>query len=88
MIKLYYNHRSDTDSIVFDMDPNPSEVTVGTKVIAHWSGLSAMLPGIVDRQEGSKYFVLYDDGDKAFNSIQQIRILKPPLYFGKFELTQ
>ena len=65
------------------MDPNPSEIEIGSKVIAHWSGLSAMLPGKVDRKEGDKFFVLYDDGDKAYNRIQQLRILKPPLYFGK-----
>lgn len=65
------------------MDPNASEITIGTKVIAHWSGLSAMLPGVVEQAEGQKFFVLYDDGDKAYNTLQQIRILKPPLYFGK-----
>lgn len=65
------------------MDPDPSEIVIGTRVIAHWSGLSAMLSGKVEKKEGEKYFVLYDDGDKAFNRIQQLRILKPPLYFGK-----
>ena len=65
------------------MDPNPSEIEIGSKVIAHWSGLSAMLPGKVEKKEGDKYFVLYDDGDKAYNRIQQLRILKPPLYFGE-----
>jgi len=74
--------RSDNDCVVFDMDPNPSEIEIGSKVIAHWSGLSAMLPGKVEKKEGDKYFVLYDDGDKAYNRIQQLRILKPPLYFG------
>ncbi|XP_065053913.1 band 4.1-like protein 5 isoform X2 [Rhopilema esculentum] len=74
--------RTDEECVVFDMDPNPSEVEIGSKVIAHWSGLSAMLRGTIEKKEGEKYFVLYDDGDKAYNRIQQIRILKPPLYFG------
>lgn len=33
--------------------------------------------------EHGKYYVEYDDGDKHHNTIDQLRILKPPMYFGK-----
>ena len=66
------------------MDPNPNELKIGTRVIAHWSGLSAFLPGNITKIDGGKYHVLYDDGDRGTNRIEQMRILKPPLYFGKF----
>ena len=65
------------------MAPNPNEMKIGTRVIAHWSGVAAYLPGRVMKIEGTKYQVLYDDGDKLANRLEQMRILKPPLYFGK-----
>ena len=83
VFNVFLSDRNDKNAVVFDMDPDPTEITVGTKVIAHWSGLSAYLPGIVARIEGNKYYVHYDDGDKGNNSLQQMRILKPPLFFGK-----
>ena len=66
------------------MAPNPNEIKIGTRVIAHWSGLSAFLSGTVSRIEGTKYDVLYDDGDKGTNRLEQMRILKPPLFFGRY----
>lgn len=65
------------------MTPNANELKIGTHVIAHWSGVSAYLAGTIAKIEGAKYHVLYDDGDKGSNRIEQMRILKPPLYFGK-----
>ena len=56
----------------------------GTRVIAHWPGLPAKLSGKVIGIEHGKYYVEYDDGDKHHNTIDQLRILKPPMYFGKF----
>lgn len=64
------------------MDPNPNEIKIGTKVIAHWSGLSAYLPGTVTKIESNKYHVLYEDGDRGTNRVEQMRILKPPMFFG------
>lgn len=58
-------------------------VSPGTRVIAHWPSLPAKLAGKVIGIEHGKYYVEYDDGDKHHNSIDQLRILKPPLYFGK-----
>jgi len=74
--------RNDTDALVYDMDPNPNEIKIGTKVIAHWSGLSAYLPGTVTKIESNKYHVLYEDGDRGTNRVEQMRILKPPMFFG------
>lgn len=74
--------RSDENALVFDMDPNPNELKIGTRVIGHWSGLSAFLPGNITKIDGNKYHVLYDDGDRGTNRIEQMRILKPPLFFG------
>ena len=55
----------------------------GSRVIAHWPSLPAKLAGKVIGIEHGKYYVEYDDGDKHHNTIEQLRILKPPLYFGK-----
>ena len=52
-------------------------------MIAHWPGLPAKLSGKVIGIEHGKYYVEYDDGDKHHNTIDQLRILKPPLYFGE-----
>lgn len=52
-------------------------------MIAHWPSLPAKLSGKVIGIEHGKYYVEYDDGDKHHNTIDQLRILKPPLYFGK-----
>lgn len=52
-------------------------------MIAHWPSLPAKLSGKVIGIEHGKYYVEYDDGDKHHNTIEQLRILKPPLYFGK-----
>jgi len=65
------------------MAPNPNEIKIGTRVIAHWSGVAAYLPGAVTKIESNKYQVLYDDGDRLANRLEQMRILKPPLYFGR-----
>uniref|UniRef100_T2M5L9 Band 4.1-like protein 5 n=1 Tax=Hydra vulgaris TaxID=6087 RepID=T2M5L9_HYDVU len=76
------HERTDETSLVYDMNPNANEIKIGTRVIAHWTGLSAFLAGTVTKIEGDKYHVFYDDGDKALNRIEQMRILKPPLFFG------
>lgn len=61
-------------------------ILLGSRVIAHWPGLPAKLAGKVIGIEHGKYYVEYDDGDKHHNTIDQLRILKPPLYFGKLSL--
>ncbi|CAB3983607.1 Band 5 [Paramuricea clavata] len=76
------HERDADDCVVFDMDPNPEDIQINTRVIAHWSSISAYLSGTVIKIEGQKYYVHYDDGDKGWNSIRQLRILKPPTYFG------
>ena len=67
--------------IVFQ--PRHCRVFIGSRVIAHWPSLPAKLAGKVIGIEHGKYYVEYDDGDKHHNTIEQLRILKPPLYFGK-----
>lgn len=52
-------------------------------MIAHWPTLPAYLAGKVIGMEHHKYYVEYDDGDKHHNEINQMRLLKPPVYFGK-----
>ena len=79
--------RKDEEALVYDMAPNPNEIKIGTRVIAHWSGVAAYLPGAVTKIEGAKYHVLYDDGDRLSNRLEQMRILKPPLYFGELLLS-
>lgn len=76
------HERCDEEALVYDMAPNVNEIKIGTRVIAHWSGVSAYLPGAVTKIEGNKYHVLYDDGDRSSVRLEQMRILKPPLYFG------
>ncbi|XP_031568493.1 uncharacterized protein LOC116303153 isoform X2 [Actinia tenebrosa] len=74
--------RTDPECVVFDQDPDASEIQIGTRVIAHWPTLPAYLSGKVIGMEHQKYYVEYDDGDKHHNSINQMRILKPPIFFG------
>jgi len=74
--------RADEDALVYDMDPNPNDIKIATRVIAHWSGVAAYLSGSITKIEGNKYHVLYDDGDRGTNRLEQMRILKPPLFFG------
>ncbi|KAJ7369786.1 hypothetical protein OS493_036429 [Desmophyllum pertusum] len=74
--------RTDTECVVFDQVPEISDLEVGSRVIAHWPSLPAKLSGKVIGIEHGKYYVEYDDGDKHHNTIDQLRILKPPLYFG------
>lgn len=74
--------RSDPECVVFDQIPEISDLEVGSRVIAHWPSLPAKLSGKVVGIEHGKYYVEYDDGDKHHNTIDQLRILKPPLYFG------
>ncbi|KAL9965994.1 hypothetical protein ACROYT_G023999 [Oculina patagonica] len=74
--------RNDTECVVFDQVPEISDLEVGSRVIAHWPSLPAKLSGKVIGIEHGKYYVEYDDGDKHQNTIDQLRILKPPLYFG------
>lgn len=77
------HERDASDCVVYDMDPNPEDIEINMRVIAHWSSISAYLSGNVIKIEGQKYYVHYDDGDKGWNTIRQLRILKPPTYFGK-----
>lgn len=74
--------RTDETALVYDMDPKLEELDVGTRVIAHWSGLSALLPGRITKIDGKKYYVHYDDGDQGTNRIEQMRVLKPQLFYG------
>lgn len=74
--------RTDPECVVFDQVPEISDLEIGSRVIAHWPGLPAKLSGKVIGIEHGKYYVEYDDGDKHHNTIDQLRILKPPLYFG------
>lgn len=74
--------RSDPECVVFDQTPDVNDLEVGSRVIAHWPGLPAKLAGKVIGIEHGKYYVEYDDGDKHHNTIDQLRILKPPMYFG------
>lgn len=76
------HERDAKDCVVFDMNPNPEDIEINMRVIAHWSSIVAYLSGTVIKIEGQKYYVHYDDGDKGWNNIRQIRILKPPTYFG------
>lgn len=75
--------RSDPDCVVFDKDPDPLEIQVGTRVIAHWPSIGAYMAGTVIDVNGNKYHVEYYDGDKRHNAINQMRVLKPPVYFGE-----
>lgn len=74
--------RTDPECVVFDQVPEISDLEIGSRVIAHWPSLPAKLSGKVIGIEHGKYYVEYDDGDKHHNTIDQLRILKPPLYFG------
>ena len=65
------------------MSGSPLFLSPGSRVIAHWPSLPAKLSGKVIGIEHGKYYVEYDDGDKHHNTIDQLRILKPPLYFGR-----
>ncbi|KAF1743808.1 hypothetical protein MXB_4602 [Myxobolus squamalis] len=80
------HQKNTTDGILYDSSPDPHEVLIGTRVIAHWPGISNFLPGNVNSIDGAgtfaRYLVAFDDGDTHWNNIDQIRLLKPPMYFG------
>ena len=77
------HERSAEDCVVYDKDPATEDIVINMRVIGHWPGIPAKLSGTVIKIENNRYYVHYDDGDKGWNSLAQIRILKPPLYFGK-----
>ena len=77
-----HERNEDGVNVIYDMPPNPDELEVGTNIIAHWSGVPAYLPGTITKIEGERYHVLYDDHDQGVKKIEQIRVLKPPRYFG------
>lgn len=80
--------RDVNDAIIFDSDPDPSDIEIGTRVIARWPGIDSYLPGKIEKIEGSanftRYYIHFDDEDYHWNNIDQIRLLKPPNYFGMF----
>ncbi|KII66851.1 hypothetical protein RF11_11798 [Thelohanellus kitauei] len=59
---------------------------IGTRVVARWPGISNYLPGNISsidvKENSTKYLISFDDGDNHWNSLDQIRLLKPPMYFG------
>ncbi|KAK3747925.1 hypothetical protein QZH41_000563 [Actinostola sp. cb2023] len=74
---------SDVTAIILDTTPNPESVTKGSRVIAEWPRRSTLYPGTVvkvDRNNPYKvrYYVHYDDGDKGWVVMNQLRLIPAP----------
>ncbi|EDO30387.1 predicted protein [Nematostella vectensis] len=74
---------SDVTAIILDTSPNPGSVDRGSRVIAAWPGKSMFYLGTVDAVNREhvyepQYHVIYDDGDKGWVTVNQLRIVPAP----------
>jgi hypothetical protein len=82
---------NDISGVIVDMVPNPAHVPVGCHVIAAWPGRSHYYRGRVTQIDPTnfyapRYFVTYDDGDKAWVTFDQVRLLPMRVNEGKFHV--
>lgn len=69
------NHtKTDSKAIVMDVAPPKWAVSVGTEVIAWWPNRVIYYPGRVGIIEPDRYYIEYDDGDKGWARLDQIRV--------------
>lgn len=74
---------SDVTAIVLDTTPNPGLVARGSRVIADWQGKPKWYLGTVMSVDKNnpyevRYHIFYDDGDKGWVNVNQLRLLPSP----------
>jgi hypothetical protein len=74
---------SDVTAIILDTSPNPGAVFKGSRVVGFWPNRNMYYPGYVatvDKQKPHevRYFVQYDDGDKGWVNVDQLRLIPAP----------
>ncbi|CAB4027567.1 oxysterol-binding -related 11-like isoform X1 [Paramuricea clavata] len=57
--------------------PQDNEVKIGQKVIGYWPGRVRYYPGQISKfcDDGSKYFLKFNDGDERCEAVYEIRIV-------------
>jgi hypothetical protein len=74
---------SDLTAIILDTTPNPGVVARGSRVIAAWPGRPKLYLGTVMTVDNKnpyevRYHIHYDDGDKGWVNVNQLRLLPAP----------
>jgi hypothetical protein len=65
--------KSDVSAVIADNLPACNDVELGEHVIGYWPGKKRYYSGTVSARN-SEYFVTFDDGDKRWNSVYEVRI--------------
>ena len=74
---------SDIKAVILDVSPDPGAVLKGSRVIGFWTKNNKFYSGYVeqiDRKYPQKvrYFLHYDDGDKVWATVDQLRLMPAP----------
>jgi len=69
---------SDIGAVFYDVNPKPGTIQVGTRVIGFWPSSNNFYLGKVTQVDymnphSPRYFVHFDDGDKVWCSLNEIR---------------
>jgi hypothetical protein len=69
---------SDVSAIIYDVNPRPGSIQVGSRVVGFWpSGKKFYLGKVVQvdymRPQLPRYFVRFDDGDQIWCNLNEIR---------------
>lgn len=68
---------SDTGKFIPDIIPCKEDISIGTRVLAQWLDRDTLYPGVISNvRGGDNYDVLFDDGDKAKERSDQIRLMR------------
>jgi hypothetical protein len=51
-----------------------AELSIGASVSVNWKGKGTYFEGVVKQRVGRAYFVHYEDGDKGWTTIAQVRM--------------
>ena len=68
--------------LIPDVVPQPSELTIGARVISQWFDREYLYPGIITGIKSNEYEVQFDDGDKGRCTAYQIRLVRDHLFQG------
>jgi ribosomal protein L35AE/L33A len=77
MLKGYENYKAAAKKASATSAPSDSDsiegLSVGTRVVANWKNKGKFYKGKVGEIKGKKVLILYDDGDREWASVQQIK---------------
>ena len=77
--KKIQHKRDSVESFVPDFVPHITEVHIGSRVLAKWCNrLETFYSGTVTAVRGGYFEIRYDDGDRGYNELTEIRLLKQP----------